>query len=123
MITSTFPTSIDKYKLALVTNSGTYYFAPEQIIRMQSCSNYTNIYFTDRRPILASRILKDFEEALVPYGFLRTHRSHLVNVKYVTYVGGDGNIIMEDLSRAEISRRKKSEIKKLLNTIFLKRES
>jgi two-component system LytT family response regulator len=107
------------YRLVLATNTGTFYFSPAQIVRMESCSNYTNIFFTDRKPILASKVLKEFEEALVPFGFLRTHRSHLVNRKYITRIANDGNIVMEDLSKAEISRRKKSEVLKLLRTTFL----
>lgn len=107
------------YRLVLTTNSGTFYFSPEQIVRMESCSSYTNIFFTDRKPILASKVLKEFEEALEPFGFLRTHRSHLVNRKYITRIANDGNIVMEDLSKAELSRRKKSEILKLLRSTFL----
>ena len=114
---STQSSSLHEYKLALATNAGTFYFSPEQIIRMESCSNYTNIFFKDRRPILASKILKEFEEALVPFGFLRTHRSHLVNRRYITYIGGD-SILMEDMSKAEISRRRKMEVKKLLKNIM-----
>ena len=116
---STYSLPAKDYKLALATNAGTFFFSPEQIIRMESCSNYTNIFFTDRRPILASKILKEFEEALVPFGFLRTHRSHLVNRRYITHIAGDGCIIMEDMSKAEISRRKKVEIKRLLKNPLL----
>ena len=105
-----------EYRLVLATNMGTFYFSPEQIVRMESCSNYTNIFFTDRKPLLASKVLKEFEEALLPFGFLRTHRSHLVNRKYITRIAPDGNIVMEDLSKAEISRRKKAGILKVLRT-------
>ncbi|MEP6676417.1 MAG: LytTR family DNA-binding domain-containing protein [Ferruginibacter sp.] len=107
------------YRLVLATNDGTYYFSPEQIVRMESSSNYTNIYFTDRKPILASKVLKEFEEALLPFGFLRTHRSHLVNRRYITRIANDGNIVMEDLSKAELSRRRKSEVLKMLRKTFL----
>ncbi|MEO6723019.1 MAG: LytTR family DNA-binding domain-containing protein [Ferruginibacter sp.] len=110
--------SENSYRLTLATSEGTYYFSPEHIVRLKSSSSYTNIYFTNRKPILASKVLKEFEEELAPFGFLRTHKSHLVNRKYVAHVAPDGNIIMNDDSRAEISRRKKTEVLKLLKTNF-----
>jgi len=116
MTHTTIQTSIavDNYRLILATSAGTYYFLPEQIVRMKSSSNYTNIYFTNRKPLLTAKVLKEFESELVPFGFLRTHKSHLVNKKYIAHVASDGNIIMNDDSTAEISRRKKPEVLRLL---------
>lgn len=102
------------YRLALSTSNGICFFDPEQIIRMEASSSYTNIYFTDRRPIVASKVLKEYEELLEPYGFLRTHRSHLVNRKHIMQVDYKGNITMQDQSKAEISRRKKNAIMRSL---------
>ena len=42
--------------------------------------------------------------------FVRTHRSHLVNLKYVLFIDGNGQIIMKDESKASISRRKKKDV-------------
>ena len=102
------------YKLAFMTAKGTYFFAPEEIVRMEASSNYTNIYFTNHKPILAAKVLKDYEEILEPYGFVRTHRSHLVNKKYIMCVDTAGNIVMKDTSKAEISRRRKSAVMRVL---------
>ena len=102
------------YRLALSTASGLSFFNPEQIVRMEARSNYTNIFFTDRKPILVARILRDYEEILHAYGFIRTHRSHLFNKRYITCVDIAGNITMKDSSKAEISRRKKCKIMRVL---------
>ena len=110
--------SENSYRLTLATTEGIYYFSPENIVRMKSRSSYTNIYFTNRKPILASKVLKEFEEELAPFGFLRTHKSHLVNKKHIAHVAHDGNIIMNDDSTAELSRRKKTEVLKLLKTRY-----
>lgn len=64
--------------------------------------------------MLTAKVLKDYEEILEPLGFLRTHRSHLVNIKHVLFVDAKGKIFMQDQSRAEISRRKRSEVMRAL---------
>lgn len=100
--------------LTVSTTEGLYFFDPAEIIRMEARGAYTYMYFTNRKPILIAKVLKDYEEALEQHGFVRTHRSHLVNRKYISFVDGRGNILMQDASRAEISRRKKNEVMKTL---------
>ena len=108
----------NNYQVTLSTCTGLHFFNSEKIIRMEARSNYTSIYFTDHKPILVARILKDYEEMLHAYGFVRTHRSHLVNRKYISYVDLKGNIMMQDFSKAEISRRRKGAIMRVLKTGF-----
>ena len=97
-------------KIIVTTVGGRYYFSPEDIIRLEASSNYTRIYFTNRTKIVSAKLLKDFEQVLAPHGFVRTHRSHIVNKRYVSHLDEKGNILMHDESRAEVSRRKKSEV-------------
>src|SRR5215212_8960755 len=101
-------------QISVATIHGCFFFNTEEIIRLEASSNYTNIFFTNRKKLLTARILKDYETILEPFGFLRTHRSHLVNRKYIRFVDGKGNITMQDTSVAEISRRKKNEVLKAL---------
>jgi len=54
-----------------------------RIIRIEARSSYCRIYFADSPPILVAKVLQWFEENLTPAGFIRTHRSHLVNTAYV----------------------------------------
>lgn len=102
------------YKLAFNTAKGTYFFSTEEIVRLEAVSNYTNIYFVNHRPIMAAKVLKDYEELLSPYGFVRTHRSHLVNKKHIMCIDTTGNVIMQDTSKAEVSRRKKPKLMQAL---------
>jgi two-component system LytT family response regulator len=101
-------------RLTLSTQNGIYFFNPAEIVRLEARSNYTCIHFTNRKPILVAKVLADYEILLSMSGFVRTHRSHLVNREHVLYVDAKGNIIMKDASRAEISRRKKKEVLTLL---------
>ncbi|MCU0375035.1 MAG: LytTR family transcriptional regulator [Chitinophagaceae bacterium] len=54
-----------------------------QIVRIEACSSYCRIYFTNRQPLLVAKVLQWFEDCLAPAGFVRTHRSHLVNAAYI----------------------------------------
>lgn len=108
-------------KLAIATYEGTYFFNPQEIIRLEASSNYTYIYFTNRKPILIARVLADYEVLLSSFGFVRTHRSHLVNKQYVMFIDSSGKILMKDESRAEISRRKKKVVMKELRECFLQK--
>lgn len=102
------------FSISIPTNSGVYFFHAEEIIRMEASSNYTCIYFTNRAPLVMAKILGDYEAMLAAHGFVRTHRSHLVNKNHIRFIDGAGNIVMRDTSRAEIARRKKKEVMKAL---------
>lgn len=98
------------FKLALSTSDGIYFFNPEEIIRIEGESNYSKFFFTDRKNLLTSKTLKDYEELLNDHGFVRTHKSHLINVKHVVNYTSDGILTMTDYSRVEVSRRRKEEV-------------
>jgi two-component system, LytTR family, response regulator len=104
-------------KLSLHTNKGKEFFLPGQIIRLEAKSNYTKIYFTNRLSIVTAKVLKEFEPLLMPMGFVRTHRSHLVNKQYIQQVCNNGSIIMKDSSTAEISKRRKTAVLKTLQIL------
>lgn len=85
------------------------YVKPAQIIRLEGKSNYTWVHFTDHAPVLMAKVLHAYAEILCPHGFIRTHRSHLVNPQYVKQVR-NGIVQMSDASSVEISRRKNREV-------------
>ena len=102
------------FKLALSTTQGTFFYKPEEIIRLEGESNYTKFFFVNKTTLLTSRTMKEYEEILENRGFIRTHKSHIVNKFYVTNYSADGILTMSDGSRVEISRRRKEEVITLL---------
>ncbi len=104
----------EDFKLALTTTAGTYFYKPEEIIRLEAESNYTRFFFTHQKPLLTSKTLREYEEILLEYGFIRTHKSHLINKKHIVKLNADGLLEMNDQSQVEISRRRKEEVKSLL---------
>lgn len=98
--------TVSAIKLAVPTSEGVYFYDPNDIIRLEASSNYTYIYFTNRKPLLISKVLGLYEELLSSVCFVRTHRSHLVNRNHIICIDQLGRVVMKDESRAEISRRK-----------------
>ena len=118
-MTATIPHALKQSTmLPCITPSHTSFFSPEQIVRLQAQSNYTKVFPAEGRPFLMSKVLKDLEAILLPFGFVRTHRSHLINRRYIQKVSRNGFIIMHDCSKAEISKRKKKETLKELAQPF-----
>jgi two-component system LytT family response regulator len=105
----------DDFRLAIATLKGTFYYSIKKIVRLEGEGNYTRIYFDKDKPLLASKTLKDFEELLITHGFIRVHRSHLINKVFVGSVLFDGFIEMTDKSKIEISRRRKEAVMQQLN--------
>lgn len=99
-----------EFKLAISSSEGIYFYNPSQIIRLEAESNYTRFFFTDKKPLVVAKTLGEYEEMLAPHGFLRTHRTHLVNRSYVQSFMPEGFLLMKDNSKVEISRRRKEEV-------------
>lgn len=98
------------HKLALPTSNGIEFFPPQDIIRCEGMSNYTKFFLSNHPPIITSKTIKEYEEILLPHQFVRVHKSHLINAKYVKcYQAQNSNIIMNDGSQIEVSRRRKRE--------------
>lgn len=98
------------FKLALPTLSATFFYKPEEIIRLEGVGNYTKFFFADATSLLTSYTLKSYEEILLSYGFIRVHKSHLVNKAHVINYLADGILTLSDLSKVEISRRRREEV-------------
>jgi two-component system LytT family response regulator len=102
------------FKLALPTLQGTFFYKPEEIIRLQGEGSYTRFFFTDKTSLLTTYTIKHYEDILLNYGFVRVHKSHLVNSAHVVNYMADGLLTLSDFSRVEISRRRKEEVMEIL---------
>ena len=96
-------------KIALPTTDKIEFREVKSILRCEGESNYTRFYFTDGTKLLISKTLIEFEEVLVDYGFIRTHKTHLVNLMHVTaFNKADGcSLSLFDGTTVPVSRRRK----------------
>jgi two-component system LytT family response regulator len=103
-------------KIAISTSEGIEFIPIKNIIHIESKSNYSKIYLPENKTIMVTKILKDFEEMLLPYNFYRVHNSHLINLNYIKkYIRSQGgHVMLQDGTVIDISRRKKDEFLKLI---------
>lgn len=101
-------------KIALPTINGLVFMPVQNIVRCESTGNYTRIFFTDKKNLMVSRPLKEFEELLSDVDFFRVHNSHLINMQQMqSYIQGEGGFaLMSDGTQVEVSRRRKAEFLK-----------
>jgi two-component system LytT family response regulator len=96
-------------RLVIPTSDGREYLNPKDILRIEADRSYSWFYITDKRKILVSKHLKEFQDLLSDRNFFRPHNSHLINLDFVKkYVRHDGGYIeMTDGSHIPISRTRK----------------
>ncbi len=105
-------------KIAIATIEGILFIPVKEIIRVESLNNYSKLYLINGKNIVASKTLKHLEEMLTPYRFFRPHKSHLINLEYITkYIRGEGGvIIMSDGSEVDVSRQRKQDFMKVFES-------
>lgn len=107
----------DNFKrIALSNSDGIHLLDISDIIRCESDDNYTKFFIKNRKPILISKTLKEYEELLTEHDFVRIHQSHLINLSYVkSYVKKDsGFVLMSDEHKLPISQRKREHLQEVL---------
>ncbi|HZI54603.1 MAG TPA: LytTR family DNA-binding domain-containing protein [Chitinophagaceae bacterium] len=99
-------------KIALPTMEGLQMIAVNSIISCASDSNYTVFFLKNKQKLIVSRPLKEIEEMLEEYSFLRVHNSYLVSLNEIEkYVKGEGGyLVMTDGSAIDVSRSKKETL-------------
>ncbi len=116
LLTNLKDTRHDSLKIALPVSQETRFVSIAEIYRCQADNNYTEIYLSSGETLVVSKTLKEYEELLSPYHFLRTHQSHLVNVHYVkSMLKEDGGVLlMANGEKIPISRQKREQVKEVL---------
>lgn len=97
-------------RLRVATQRGVDLLDPTRVLRIEADGSYCLIHLTDGKPMLVSRKLGELEEDMAGRGFLRIHRSHLVNAAHVLrYVPGREGalIVMSDGAQVEVARGKR----------------
>ena len=108
-------------KIALPTIDGLQMISINTIIFCESDDNYTKLFLNSGKRLLVTRSLKEIEEMLESYSFLRVHRSYLVNLNEIEkYIKGEGGyLMMSDGSNVDVSKqRKEALLRKLLPSRF-----
>ena len=98
--------------IALPDQNGFAIVEVDKIVRCEGLRNYTRIIFKEGEERVVSRTLLEFENLLSPLGFIRIHRSHLVNISNVVrYIKSQGGYVeLKTGEQLKVSPKHKEEV-------------
>ena len=111
--------------LMLGTCKGTEVVDSSVLVRVEAISNYSKLYFSNGKSLVVAKLLSYFEEELSGVHFVRLHRSHLVNIRYIRSYDckqRDGVILSND-ELFTVAKRKRSEFRKAVNLYYTQYEA
>jgi DNA-binding LytR/AlgR family response regulator len=86
-----------------------------QVVLLKADINYTTIFLDNGKKKLLSHSIKYYEDFLETHGFLRVHRTFMVNPNHIkTYNQEDRKLTMSNGQQAVISRRKEHIAKRIV---------
>jgi len=111
--------SASKKRIVLPLSDKMEFVEVDRILRIQGEGNYSHVYLKSGGKFMVCKALKEFDELLSEYNFLRVHQSHLINLNEVkSYIKTDGGYIkMNDGSSVSISRQRREMVLGVLKGI------
>lgn len=100
---------VKERKICLSTQEGIEFVSVGDIIYCEANGSYTYFKLKGGKNILVSKHLKEFENLLLDYEFMRVHNSFLINLREVKrFVKSEGGyILMSNESQVSISIKKR----------------
>ncbi len=97
-------------KLCIPSLKGFRVVELDDILYAESSGNYTYFHFRNEpNPLCISKLMHEYEELLEDSGFIRVHKSYLLNLLHVKeYLRGEGGtVVLSNGKEIEVSRRRK----------------
>ena len=89
------------------------------VLRLEACDDYVALYTATRRHLLSAR-LYDLLDRLDPQAFIRIHRSHAVNTRFIRAIeprtGSRVDVVLSDGTRLSASRAGATQLNRLTRT-------
>lgn len=98
-----------KPKICITSVQGFQVIKLPDIIYCEASGNYTIFHLDNQPSVCAARTILEYETVLEDSGFVRIHKSFLVNLEHVKqyHRGEGGTIIMTNHAELDVSRRRK----------------
>lgn len=89
--------------------------SPNDVTLLIASVNYTTVYFTNGKKLMVATSLKTLAARFEPYHFFRVHKSHLVNLAFVTkFCSYENTLELENHKNIAVARRRVSALKREL---------
>ncbi len=99
-------------KITLHGAEGYEIFEIDDIRYLTGEGNYTKFHFATHKEFMISKTLRDYEEMLEPFGFMRIHKSVVVNLAHIKKIiqKDSVDVLMSDGKTIDVARRRISEL-------------
>jgi two-component system LytT family response regulator len=106
-------------KITLKTADSIHIVLVDDIVYCEGSGNYTTFHMKDKKNIMVSKPIGEYEDLISNRNFIRTHQSFLVNMDHVLrYEKGDGGfIITKNNDSIPVSTRKKDQLMQYLQNM------
>lgn len=110
-LSDTFLRNKPNNRIAISHTKGLKIIEDDTIVNLEACGNCTMLHFKDGSRYLDTRTLKIYENLLDPVKFSRIHKSHIINLNFMTdYVNEDGHFaVLKNNERIPIARNRVSD--------------
>ncbi len=93
----------EEQKISISTQKGIHFVALSDIIHLEGYEGYTKIHLQNKNILISSYSLGKFKDKLND-SFFKCHKSHIINLSFVTAFENEGYIILNKDHRVPISR-------------------
>lgn len=96
-------------KIVIPSQDGLEFVKIADIVHFEGDNGYTQIIFTNRKPILSSNSIGHFSKILNNKSFYLIHKSHLINLNYIEKYLNEGYVVLSNGSKLPVSRVRRQE--------------
>lgn len=106
-VTSAKPFYLEK--IAVPYSEGLAFLDLASIIRFQADGSYTHVVDSQNNNLLVSKNLSAIQDMITYGGFIRVHKSHIINVRHIVkYLKGEGGeVLLSNGEKVPIARDRK----------------
>ncbi|HPF63856.1 LytTR family DNA-binding domain-containing protein [Lentimicrobium sp.] len=107
-------------KIVLRTSDTLHIVNIEEISYCKSDNSYSTFFIRGQKPVIVSKSIKEYEELLSAYNFIRPHQSYLVNMDAIACIDktDGGFIILNDKTEIPLSKRRKQAVLDKLDVLL-----
>ncbi len=100
--------------ISIPTQDGYVFVKSDNILRLEGSEGYTKIICENEKEFLSSYNMGKFMELLNNSSFFQAHRSHIINLKYVTGYMNEGYIELNGKTNVPLSKSKRKDFLELM---------
>lgn len=95
-------------KIIVPTVSGISFLSQKDVIRLEGFKGYTKLFLKDHKTVTSSYSIGKYQKQLEGKDFYMCHRSHLINIKFISQFLNEGYVILEGNHKVPVSKAKRN---------------